>query len=227
MNIIAIDGPVGAGKSTVARALARRLGYAYLDTGAMYRAIGWKAYVAGIESNDENLEILCTNTRLEIRLTSDLQKIIVDGKDISEEIRTPEMSRMASVVSAHGPVRRYLSGLQRQTGMNWAKQYGGVVVEGRDMGTVVFPDAGFKFYLDADIAERGKRRWKELREKGLDVDLAVTIKKIEERDASDRGRRLDPLKRAKDAKIVDTTGLSLDEVVEKLVSEITGVKDKI
>ena len=95
------------------------------------------------------------------------------------------------------------------------------------MGTVVFPDACFKFYLDADIAERGKRRWKELREKGLDVDLAVTIKKIEERDASDRGRRLDPLKRAKDAKIVDTTGLSLDEVVEKLVSEITGVKDKI
>jgi len=227
VNIIAIDGPVGAGKSTVARALARRLGYAYLDTGAMYRAIGWKAYVAGIESNDENLEILCTNTRLEIRLTSDLQKIIVDGKDISEEIRTPEMSRMASVVSAHGPVRRYLAGLQRQTGLSWAKQYGGVVVEGRDMGTVVFPDAGFKFYLDADIAERGKRRWKELREKGLDVDLAVTIKKIEERDASDQGRRLDPLKKAEDAKVIDTTGLSLDEVIEKLVSEITGVKDNI
>ncbi len=224
MNIITIDGPVGAGKSTVARALARRLGYAYLDTGAMYRAIGWKVSVNGIESNDANLELLCSNTRLEVRLTDNLQKIIVDGKEITEEIRTPEMSRMASIVSSYGPVRRYLVKLQRETGLVWAKQYGGVVVEGRDMGTVVFPDSAFKFYLDADISERGKRRWKELRDKGLDVDLSETIKRIKDRDDNDQGRSIDPLKKADDARVIDTTGLSLDEVVEKLVSEISGVR---
>lgn len=226
-NIITIDGPVGAGKSTVARALARRLGYAYLDTGAMYRAIGWKASVTGIECNDGDMEKLCANTALEVTLSENLQRVFVDGKEVTADIRTPEMSRMASVVSVYGPVRRHLVKLQRETGLAWARQYGGVVVEGRDMGTVVFPDSAFKFYLDADIEERGKRRWKELKDKGMDADLHETIKRIEERDANDQGRSLDPLRRAEDARVLDTTGLSLDEVIEKLVSEITGVKNKI
>src|SRR3972149_1991104 len=126
LNIIAIDGPVGAGKSTVARALAKRLCYAYLDTGAMYRAIGWKAHVAGIECNDGSMEKLCANTALEVNLSEGHQKIFVDGKDITAEIRTPEMSRMSSIVSAYGPVRRYLVTLQRETGLLWATQYGGV-----------------------------------------------------------------------------------------------------
>lgn len=223
MNIITIDGPVGAGKSTVAKMLAKKLGYAFLDTGAMYRAIGWKAYVNGIEPNDANLETLCTHTRLEVKLVSNIQRIIVDGEDISEELRTPEMSRMASVVSAYGPVRRYLVKIQRDTGLIWAGQYGGVVVEGRDMGTVVFPDAVFKFYLDADISERGRRRWKELKDKGMEADLDVTIRGIEERDSHDRGRSIDPLKKADDAIFIDTTSLDLEKVVEKISAQITGV----
>lgn len=220
MNIVAIDGPVGAGKSTVAKALARKLGCAYLDTGAMYRALGWKVFVNGITCNDANLETLCKTTRLEVKLSSDIQRVIVDGRDVTEEIRTPEMSRMASVVSAYGPVRRYLVKLQREIGIIWAGQYGGVIVEGRDMGTVVFPDAGFKFYLDADIAERGRRRWIELRDKGIETDLDSTIKSIEERDSNDRGRSIDPLRKADDSRVIDTTGLGLDEVIEKLVIEI-------
>ena len=142
--------------------------------------------------------------------------IYVDGKDITPEIRTPEMSRLSSIVSAYGPVRRYLVKLQREAGLIWARQYGGVVVEGRDMGTVVFQDAMFKFFLDADIAERGKRRWKELIAKGIEVELTETIKNIEERDANDKGRSIAPLKKAEDAKVIDTTGLGLDEVVDRI-----------
>ena len=216
MNIITIDGPVGAGKSTVARALAKRLGYAYLDTGAMYRAIGWKVNAAGIECNDGNMEKLCENTKIEVSLSEGLQLVSVDGKDITTEIRTPEMSRMSSIVSAYGPVRRYLVKLQRETGLIWARQYGGVVVEGRDMGTVVFQDAIFKFFLDADIAERGRRRWKELIDKGIEVELTETIKKIEERDANDTGRSIAPLRKAVDAAVIDTTVLGLDEVVDRI-----------
>lgn len=207
---------MGAGKSTVARALAKRLGYAYLDTGAMYRAIGWKANAAGIECNKENMEKLCENTTLEVTLSEGEQVIIVDGMDITAEIRTPEMSRMSSIVSAYGPVRQYLLKLQREAGSRWAKKYGGVVVEGRDMGTIVFPDARFKFFIDADISERGRRRWKELREKGIDVELTETIQKIEERDSNDKGRSLAPLKKAEDAAEIDTTGLGLDEVVDNI-----------
>ncbi len=224
-NIITIDGPVGAGKSTVARALAGRLGYAYLDTGAMYRAIGWKAYVTGIECNDENMEKLCANTTLEVTLSDDVQRVFVDGKDVTAEIRTPEISRMASIVSSFGPVRRFLVTIQRDTGLAWMRKYGGVVVEGRDMGTVVFSDSAFKFYLDAEIEERGRRRWKELNNKGIDADLGETVRGIEERDAKDRSRIIDPLRKAGDASVIDTTGLGIEEVVEKLAGEVRGGKN--
>lgn len=218
--IIAIDGPVGSGKSTAARLLAKRAGYAYLDTGAMYRAIGWKAYTSGVSLDDEALGKLCADTSLEIELTDDRQKVFVDGKEITAEIRTPEVGRMASIVSRFPPVRHHLVRLQRDIGLKWAGQYGGVVMEGRDIGTVVFPDTSFKFYLDADIMERGRRRWKELRDKGVEVDLEETVQGVMKRDENDRGRSLDPLKKADDAIVIDTTHLSIEEVVERMLSAV-------
>ncbi len=221
--IIAVDGPVGAGKSTAARFLAKKMDYAYLDTGATYRAIGWKAHAEGTglnELNEENLARLCTHTRIEIELAHDSQRIVVDGKDVTAEIRTPEMSRMASAVAGFVSVRSYLVRMQRQTGLNLEGQYGGVVVEGRDIGTVVFPDAPVKFYMDADIAERGRRRWEELKDKGLEVDLHEIIKGIMKRDEDDKGRSVDPLRKAPDAIVIDTTGLALEEVVERMLKEI-------
>lgn len=223
--IIAIDGPVGSGKSTAAKLLAKRAGYAYLDTGAMYRAIGWKAYTSGVPLNDGALEKLCAGASLEIELTDERQKVFVDGKEITAEIRTPEVSKMASIVSRFAPVRHHLVRLQRDIGLKWAGQYGGVVVEGRDIGTVVFPDTPFKFYLDADIMERGRRRWKELRDKGVEIDLEETIKRVMKRDENDRGRSLDPLRKADDAIVIDTTGLALEEVVEK-ITQIINQKSK-
>ena len=221
--IIAVDGPVGAGKSTAARLLAKRMGYAYLDTGATYRAIGWKAHAEGTglnELNEESLARLCAHTRIEIELTHDRQRIVVDGKDVTAEIRTPAMSRMASAVAGFAPVRSHLVRMQRQTGLNLEGRYGGVVVEGRDIGTVVFPDAPVKFYMDADIAERGRRRWEELKGKGLEVDLPEIIKGIMKRDEYDKGRSVDPLRKAPDAIVIDTTGLALEEVVERMLKKI-------
>lgn len=218
--IIAIDGPVGSGKSTAAKLLAKRAGYAYLDTGAMYRAIGWKVHTSGVPLDDEALEKLCANTSLEIELADDRQKVFVDGKEITAEIRTPAVSRMASIVSRFAPVRHHLVRLQRDIGLKWAGQYGGVVMEGRDIGTVVFPDTPFKFYLDADVRERGKRRWKELRDKGVEVDLEETVQGVMKRDENDLRRSLDPLRKADDASVIDTTYLSLDEVVEEMLKEI-------
>jgi len=218
--IIAIDGPVGSGKSTVAKLLARKTGYAYLDTGAMYRAIGWKAYTSGISLDDETLRRLCADTSLEIELTDDRQKVFVDGKEITEEIRRQEIGRMASIVSRFASVRHHLVRLQRDIGLELARKYGGVVIEGRDIGTVVFPDTPFKFYLDADILVRGRRRWEELRGKGVDVDLEETMEGVMKRDEDDSSRSLDPLRKADDAIVIDTTHLSLEEVVERILSAI-------
>ena len=218
--IITIDGPVGSGKSTVAKLLARRLGYAHMDTGAMYRAIGWKAYITRTNLNDEELERLCVNTGLQLELIDDHQKVYIDGKDVSAEIRTPEISRMASLVSTFASVRRYLVRTQRETGLGWDRQYGGMVAEGRDMGTVVFSETTYKFYLDADIKERGMRRWEELKARGIDADLDETIKELVKRDENDKGRSIDPLKKAEGATVIDTTGLTLDGVVEEIIKVI-------
>lgn len=218
--IIAIDGPVGSGKSTVARLLAKRFGYACLDTGAMYRAIGWKAYKTGVDLNEEDLERLCTGTDIEIGIDDSRQRVIVDGKNVTAEIRTPEVSRMASLVSGFAPVRNHLVRLQRDIGLKWMKKYGGVVVEGRDIGAVVFPDADIKFYLDADIRERGRRRWKELKDKGLEIDHDKVMEGIKKRDENDTVRRIDPLRKAEDAILIDTTNLSIEKVVERILEEI-------
>jgi CMP/dCMP kinase len=218
--VIAIDGPSGAGKSTAARLLAERLGYVYIDTGAMYRAIGWKAKREGIDPADEQgLAGLCARTEVTIRKDNKNPSFFVDGIDVSGEIRTPEMGMLASAVSKSPAVRGRLLTLQRELGKS-----GGVVMDGRDIGTVVFPDADMKFYLDASAEERGRRRYLELRAKGMDVDRARITQEIGERDKQDSGREIAPLKQADDALLIDSSSMSIDEVLNRMVSEIAKVK---
>jgi cytidylate kinase len=218
--VIAIDGPSGAGKSTAARLLAERLGYIYIDTGAMYRAIGWKAKREGIDPADEQgLAGLCSRTEVTIKKDNKHPSFFVDGIDVSGEIRTPEMGMQASAVSKSPAVRGWLLTLQRELG-----ESGGVVMDGRDIGTVVFPDADMKFYLDASAEERGRRRYLELRAKGMDVDRARITQEIEERDRQDSGREIAPLKQADDALLIDSSSMGIDEVLSRMVSEIAKVK---
>ena len=218
--VIAIDGPSGAGKSTAARILAERLGYIYIDTGAMYRAIGWKAKREGIEPDDEaKLADLCGRTEVTIKKDNSDPRFFVNGIDVTGEIRTPEMGMMASAVSKSPAVRARLLTLQRELGRG-----GGVVMDGRDIGTVVFPDADVKFYLDASAGERGKRRYLELKAKGMDVDRAQITKEIEERDRQDSGRALAPLKKADDALLIDSSAMSIDDVLDRILSEVKKAK---
>jgi len=216
--IIAIDGPSGAGKSTVSQELARRLGYLYLDTGAMYRAAALEARRQGIALDDiPALTRMCADLQIRLKLEQGSLRTLLGGEDVSEAIRTPEMSQGASAISARQPVRERLWQLQRELGRE-----GGIVAEGRDIGTVVFPEAEYKFYLDATPEERARRRYEELRIKGLAVDYAATLREIQARDRNDQQRALAPLRPAKDAVIIDSTALSAEEVVEvmtRLVAE--------
>jgi len=218
--VIAVDGPSGAGKSTLARILAQRLRYVYIDTGAMYRAIGWKAHREGIDPNDEkSLADLCARTEVSIENNNNDPRFYVDDINVTGLIRTPEMGMMASAVSKSPGVRARLLTLQRELGNK-----GGVVMDGRDIGTVVFPDADMKFFLDASAEERGKRRYLELKAKGMDVDPARITREIQERDQQDSGRTIAPLKKADDAQVIDTSTLSIDEVLERMLAEIAKVK---
>ena len=207
--IIAIDGPAGAGKSTVSRLLAERLGYRYIDTGALYRTIGLLAWEQGVSPDDgERLAALCDAA--DIRLSG--ARVLVGNRDISEAIRRPEMSRMASQVSAQPQVRRALLGLQRRLGGT-----GAAVLEGRDIGTVVFPDADLKIFLDASLEERGRRRYAELQQRGeAKVSLAQTRRDMAERDRRDSQRAHAPLRPATDAVRLDTTALTQAGVVDSL-----------
>ncbi len=217
--VIAIDGPSGAGKSTAARLLADRLGYLYIDTGAMYRAIGWKARQEKIDTADEGkLTDLCRRSVVTIKKDNIDPRIYMDGIDVTSEIRTPEMGMMASAVSKSPAVRARLLMLQRELGKN-----GGVVMDGRDIGTVVFPDAEVKFFLEASAEERGRRRYLELKEKGMDVDCARITEEIQDRDRQDSGRELAPLKKADDALLIDSTALSIGATIEKMLSVINKV----
>lgn len=211
--VIAIDGPSGAGKSTAARLLAKRLGYIYIDTGAMYRAVGWKAVQEGIDLNDESA-LSSLSSRIDITITNDNEnpRIYVDGMDVSGQIRTPEIGMAASEVSKSPSVRSRLLVLQRRLG-----EGGGVVMDGRDIGTVVFPDADLKFYLDADPAERGRRRYLELKSRGLDVDPDRITKEIIERDRQDSMRDIAPLRPAPDAVVIDSSSMSIDEVLDVML----------
>lgn len=214
--VIAIDGPSGAGKSTIARLLARRMEYTYIDTGALYRAVGWKAKQENVDPADEAaLAGLCGRVEVALRHDGGTQRVAVDGRDVTEHIRTPEMGMLASAVSKSPAVRARLLSLQRAMGAR-----GGVVMDGRDIGTVVFPDADAKFFLDASAEERGRRRWRELKEKGMDVDLAVITREIIERDRQDSQRAIAPLRRADDAVYIDSSDKTIDQVVDRMAEEL-------
>jgi CMP/dCMP kinase len=219
---IAIDGPSGSGKSTVARALAERLGYLYIDTGAMYRAVALKIKEKALVAGDASeLARLVSSIDITLTATGKETSVFCDGKDVTQAIRSPEISRLASDFSRKKVVRGALVKKQREMGRG-----GGVVLEGRDIGTVVFPDAEIKFYLDADLEERGRRRFKELVEKGMEVDLNDTIAEVKERDHHDMHRTISPLRRAEDAFYIDSTGRSVEEIVEEMFQRVMASQRK-
>lgn len=214
--IITIDGPVGSGKSTVGRLLAKRLGLIYLDTGAMYRAVALESSNRGIAGDDEcSLAGLCSMIKIEFQQAADRQRVFSCGKEVTEAIRDPEISMLASRISALPAVRAALVQLQRQIGAE-----GGIVVDGRDAGTVIFPHAQFKFYLDAGIETRARRRYKELIEKGLQIDYNVLFLEIKKRDHDDSSRSIAPLKPASDAAVIDTSTMTLENVLDTVSSRI-------
>lgn len=214
--IIAIDGPSGAGKSSSSRWLAKRLDYRYVDTGALYRVLGLLAVEKGISADDpERLAALCDDLPLRFLPEAGGVRIVLGEREITAAIRRPEVSQMASKVSAQPVVRRRLLGVQRELGAG-----GGVVMEGRDIGTAVFPEADVKFYLDASPEVRGRRRYAELQDQGVSADLQKTIQEMAERDHRDSTREHAPLQRAADAIVLDTTSLSLPEVVETMARAV-------
>ena len=210
--VVAIDGPAGAGKSTVAQLAAKELGYTYIDTGAMYRAVAWKVLQQGGEVTDEKILAVVPDIDVDLSYENGKTTVRVDGQDVTSEIRTPEVSHIVSKVAALGPVREKMVDLQRKMA-----ERGGVLMDGRDIATNVLPGADVKIYLTASIAERANRRYKELREKGLAVDLADIEHDIAARDKADMEREISPLVQADDATLLDTTGMTIPEVVARII----------
>jgi CMP/dCMP kinase len=213
--IIAIDGPVGAGKSTVAQRLARALGFEYVNTGAMYRAVAVAARAAGIDADDPDAERKLDTLLARTRIDFSDGRISLDGRDISAEIGSPEIGESASRLSTLGVVRARMRDLQRAAGAR-----GGVVMEGRDIGTAVFPDAEFKFFLDASPEVRAERRWRELAARGVKITPEEVLAQLLERDRRDRERELAPLIPAPDAIVIDASRLGVDEVVALMAQHI-------
>jgi len=211
--IIAIDGPVGSGKSTLARRVAALMGYVYIDTGAMYRAVALKALRRGVSFDaGDALAALAGETRIDLRARDGAQQVMLDGEDVTAAIRTPEVAQAASKIAVVPGVRRVLVAEQRRAG-----EQDGVVMEGRDIGSVVFPDAQLKIFLTASPEIRADRRWREHQQKGDAIDLARTLEEIHERDRRDRERKDSPLVRAKDAVVVDSTAMESEEVARLVV----------
>jgi len=210
---IAIDGPSGAGKSTAAKGLAKRLGYVYIDTGAMYRAVAFEAQEKGKNFEDEEaLYRWVSSLRITFSEKEEGTHIYCNGDDVTQKIRSPEMSLLASEISKRRGVREALVEMQRQMG-----EGGGVVLEGRDTGTVVFPNADVKFYLDARPEERARRRYEELLKKGVKVQFDETLEEVIRRDENDMNRTLSPLRKAENAFLIDSTRRSAGEVIEEMV----------
>ena len=213
MNI-AIDGPAGAGKSTIAKAVAKKLSFIYVDTGALYRAIGFYAIKNKISSENEIISSL-KKIKVDLKFENNLQKVFLCDEDISEEIRTPEVSMMASKISAIPAVREFLFDLQQDL----AKK-NNVIMDGRDIGTVILPEANVKIFLTASSEKRAERRYKELIEKGLQVDYDDILKDIIKRDYDDSNRKIAPLKAAADAIFVDTSAYNLEESINLILTII-------
>ncbi|MGH7901314.1 MAG: (d)CMP kinase [Thermodesulfobacteriota bacterium] len=213
--IITIDGPSGAGKGTVARIVASKLGLNYMDTGAMYRAVALLVKRSLIDYDDEDeLRKLLLEIHIAFENNSDNNlRILLNREDVTDKLRDPEMSTLSSNLATKRSVRTTLKGIQRRMGIK-----SNIIAEGRDMGTYVFPDADFKFYLDATLNERAKRRWQQLRESGIEVELEDVKNEIEKRDRQDTERQDSPLHPASNAVIIDTTNLKIEEVVEKITS---------
>ncbi len=224
--VIAIDGPAGAGKSTAAMALAKALGFLYVDTGAMYRALTLAALRRRVSPHDgDALESLAGEVRIETvyRQADDPPyRVLVDGEDVTEDIRRPEVSGVVSQVSAHPSVRKRMTQIQRAMALR-----GGVVMEGRDVGTVVYPEADVKFFITASAGERARRRHRELVKKGIMVTLREVEEDINRRDCLDSTRTTAPLRRAPDALLVDTTGISPEEVVRRLLEAVEMALGKV
>jgi len=204
-DVITIDGPSGSGKGTIAKLLAKKLGYRYLDTGALYRAVAWKA---GQEKIDIDNEDALNNILRKIKIAFEDERVMVDGQDISSEIRTGEIGELSSRVSAKPSVRAALFNIQREMCIQ-----GRVVIEGRDTGTTIFPESENKFYLDADVEERARRRFEELKRKDPGITMESTIDDIKKRDLRDSSRESSPLTKTDDMVYVDSTGMTIDEVV--------------
>jgi len=217
--VIAIDGPVGAGKSTVARRLAKVLGWVHIDSGAMYRALGWKALHLGVDLSDHQLLArLAAGTDVRIVAGASGPRVLVDGEDVTDALRTPAMDEASSVVSTCPAVRERMVALQRAMG-----RAGGVVMDGRDIGTVVFPNAQLKFFLDADLTVRADRRLKDLQRAGATAEPSAIREEVARRDARDRAREVAPLRPAPDAIRIDSTCLDAEAVVGVMLGEVAKV----
>lgn len=216
MISVAIDGPAGAGKSTIAKTVSKKLGFIYVDTGALYRTIGLKFMNEGYDE-DLNCDInkILDGTKVDIKFIDGEQRVFLNGKDVSELIRTPKASLMASAVSAKPEVRAFLLEMQRRLARE-----NNVIMDGRDIGTVVLPDATVKIFLTASAEERANRRYKELIEKGMEVNYADVLADIEKRDYNDSHRDIAPLKPAEDSVLADTSKNNLEQSVELILSII-------
>ena len=213
---IAIDGPAGAGKSSVAKAVAKELGFIYVDTGALYRAVGVNALKNNIKTDDKEAVIaMLPDTKVELRYVDGVQRVILNDEDVSETIRMPEASMAASNVSAIPEVRAFLLNLQHDMA-----EKNNVIMDGRDIGTVILPDAQYKFFLTATAKVRADRRFKELKEKGIDVDYNALLEEIIQRDYNDSHRATAPLKQADDAIFVDSSNMNLEESINHILSFI-------